>query len=226
MIDPRDTARKLTQLSKLAASEACHLSSVFKPLSAQQRAPTSPPHPHLPPLLPASPSPASAFHPKLSTSPEPTTTHTACWAARGVNSAPGAAGGNLLPSHRSAAQVLLEKAPQGPGSGVHSTGFSCENHLQDQPQRRDLALGTRDGKVLPVLPSHPAAGGLKVPSLVPPFFLDSKPHVASFPVQGLGGPRIQVCQLVWLLLVLITGHRPGCFPPHPACSCPAPRNQQ
>lgn len=97
----------------------------------------------------------------------------------------------------------MEKAPQGPGSGIHNTAFSCENLLEDQPQRRDLVLGTWDGRVLPVLPSHPAAGALKVPSLAPPFFLDSKPHIASFPMQGLGGPRIPVGQLGWLLLVLI-----------------------
>lgn len=210
----------------MAASEACQLSSAFKPLSAWQRAPASSPHPHLPPLLPVLKS-ANAFHPMLSTSPEPTTTHTTRSAAGGVNSAPGAAGGNLLPSHRSTAAASSEPHPRHSWKrphraqevGIHNTAFSCENLLEDQPQRRDLVLGMWDGRVLPVLPSHPAAGVLKVPSLAPRFFLDSKPHITSFPMQGLGDPRIRVGQLGWLPLVLITGHRPGRFPPHSA-----PRN--
>nr|XP_037849082.1 uncharacterized protein LOC119622101 isoform X2 [Chlorocebus sabaeus] len=40
----RDMERKLTRLSKFAVSEACQLSSAFKPVSVQRRAPTFPPH--------------------------------------------------------------------------------------------------------------------------------------------------------------------------------------
>lgn len=53
----------------------------------------------------------------------------------------------------------MEKTPEGPGSGFHITGFCYENHLEDQPKRRDLARKRAMGGFCQLFPDALQLGG-------------------------------------------------------------------